>query len=262
MFNQIEYFSNLGNIDQFRLLVVVFVLFVIFTQLVHVNFNTIIALVVVLVYLQYVKDAGTSASSNKNIFYSKMLDGIIKYVGREEMDEIALSEDTRVIVLLDTIKHNFTQGIINKPTFRNIVVSMNSFFKMKRILDIQVCEGVTAPDTLKNWGNETRFKIKCKCKRRVNNSKQVFEEAVKQGKLALNYTHSLIVNTQSQIEKHAIHDETSTKMKRLVYFHLEEMVGILKTQVSKQELDVIGTGFRVMNNVFDNSIENTFKFEL
>jgi hypothetical protein len=266
LFYQMHSFSNLPNTEIFHFVLISFVIFITLTRLICVDISHVLAFGIVLMYFQYMNHDNVSNVSNKNVYYSNLLDDIIKYT--YITDKIYLQEDIDAVELLDSIKYNFTYGKRNHSTYKNIVNSMNSFFRLKNIMDVRVCYSITPPDLLKNWDNDFSFKINCSSKKRVDNIKEIFEESLKQAKLCLNYTHSLIINTKSQVEKHAIHDENYKKMKVILYRHLDEMFRILKRQknISKAELDVLGFDFKILNrtskDMFDTKISNSFEFEI
>lgn len=272
--SHLEYFSKLSNTEKFKSILIILVLYVLSRFLPVINTVYILIFILIIFYFNNQNDTTdriVSTGNKINIVYSKKLDDIISYTRIK--DKVYLHNDIDIVRILDTLKYNFTNGKTNHTTFKNIVYSLNSFLKIKDTINTAVCSGVKPPELLKNWDNQIpeinySFEINCSSKKRVENIKELFEEAFKQAKLCLNYTHGLIVNTQSHLVKHAVHEETYNRMKLLIYRHMDEIYNQVKKQksISKADLDIVTFDFKIFNrsdnDLFDNSVNNSFKFEL
>jgi len=205
--SQVEYFSKLPNTERFIFFMVAITVFMVITNT-RINLSHVLGFTIIILLFNYTtvnpKNLGVENKFNETM--KRNLDDIITYT--KLTDQIYLHHDIDLVRILHNIKYNFTRKNTNYTTYKSIVYSANQFLKCKDLIFTKVCSGVKTPDLLKNWDGNTKFEINCNTYKRPENIKELFQEACKQSKLCLNYTHSLVINTVSNETIHAIHAET------------------------------------------------------
>lgn len=187
------------------------------------------------------------SGENKNILFYKKLSDI--YNGSDlhhnkssklSIDNKAfLHENLDIVNLLWDIKYNFRGHSINKELFNSILYSVNNLLKMNHLANKDTCKAPYVPNILDNYTPSDDILLDTKCKTRVHNLKEVYQEAQKQKKIALNYIHALIINTETTAETHAIHHNLYQRSKILFERIIDNVYFQLSKILTKQQIDAL-----------------------
>jgi hypothetical protein len=154
-----------------------------------------------------------------------------------------LHENIDIVNLMWELKYNFRGHSINSQLYNSILYSVNNLLKMNHLASKQVCGPAFIPNILDNYTLSDEPVLDTVCKTRVHNLSAVYQEAQKQKKIALNYIHSLIINTETTAETHAIHHNLYKRAKLLFERVIDQIYSQLPKVLTKQQIEVLCTDY-------------------
>jgi len=230
--------------------------------------HVFIILLVTLVALFYaIPEIKTGESKNMSSY--KKLDDIYSgsdlYHSKDSLLKVEkkayLHENIDIVNLMWELKYNFRGHSINKQLYNSILYSVNNLLKMNHLALKQVCGPAFIPNILDNYTVSDEPVLDTKCQTRVRNLSAIYQEAQKQKKIALNYIHSFIINTETTAETHAIHNNLYKRAKLLFERVIDQIYAQLPLVLTKQQIEVLCTDYESTQPI-SNFEDNFTSFEI